>query len=217
MRRIVSQGEAYKYWAETFDEGTPILALESRVLEPMFEDVAGARVVDVGCGTGRWLRWMMARGATAVGCDLSREMLLRPPRDRVARADGLSLPFRDGWADVALCALAMGHMRPVAGAMGELARIARPGGRVVVSDFHPEALRRGWKRTFQHGGETMEMESDVYDVAELGHRDLMRESFTEAAFGEQERHYFEAAGKARWFDENREQAAILVATFRRRA
>ena len=37
-----------------------------------------------------------------------------------------------------------------------------------------------------------------------------------AAFGEQERHYFEAAGKLTWFDEMREQPAIFVARYRRR-
>ncbi len=128
MRRIVSQREAYRYWAETFDQGTAILALESRVLGPVMGDMAGRRVVDVGCGTGRWLRWLRERGAIAAGCDLSHEMLMRAPQDRVVQADGLKLPFLDACADIVLCALAMGHMRPIAKAMAELARIAKPGG-----------------------------------------------------------------------------------------
>lgn len=222
MRRIVSQREAYRYWAESFDDGTPILALEARALAPLVGDVSGARLIDVGCGTGRWLQWAAEQKANAIGCDLSCEMLAKALRKScgsfaLAQADGLRLPFRDSCADVVLCALAMGHMRPVAAAMAELARIAKPGARVIVSDFHPDALRRGWKRTFRYHGDTIEMESDSYAVDELAHRDLIRESFTEIPFGEEERHFFEAAGKAQWFDENRTQAAILAATFRRRA
>src|SRR5271170_1523417 len=44
MRRMVSQREAYRYWAESFDEGTPILALESRHLAPvLFDALPGKR------------------------------------------------------------------------------------------------------------------------------------------------------------------------------
>jgi hypothetical protein len=50
----------------------------------------------------------------------------------------------------------------------------------------------------------------------LAHDDLVLEEFRELPFGEQERHFFEAAGKGAWFDEMREQPAILIASYRRR-
>jgi len=74
-RRIVSPREAYREWAATFDQGTPILALESLILQPLMPDVGGKRFLDLGCGTGRWLQWAIARGARAFGADLSHEML----------------------------------------------------------------------------------------------------------------------------------------------
>ena len=101
-------------------------------------------------------------------------------------------------------------------AMAELARIAAPGARVIVTDFHPDALRRGWKRTFKSGADTIEMESEPYSISELAHDDLALDEFHEFPFGEQERHFFEAAGKGAWFDEMRDQPAILVASYRRR-
>jgi ubiquinone/menaquinone biosynthesis C-methylase UbiE len=225
MRRIVSAREAYRHWADSFDEGTPILALESRHLTPVLSsalpEVAGKRFLDIGCGTGRWLRWAVDRGAHAIGADLSIEMLGAALRKtglsgRIVQADASATPFRDACADVVLCALVIGHMRPVSRAMAELARIAASGARVIVTDFHPDALRRGWKRTFKNGTDTIEMESEPYSISELAHDDLVLEEFRELPFGEQERHFFEAAGKGAWFDEMLEQPAILIASYRRR-
>jgi malonyl-CoA O-methyltransferase len=225
MRRIVSLREAYRYWAESFDQGTPILALESRHLAPVLSNVlleaAGKRFLDIGCGTGRWLGWAVERGARATGADLSFEMLdvaLHKPglSGRIVQADAIATPFRDACADVVLSALVIGHMPSIRQAMAELARLAAPGARVIVTDFHPDALRRGWKRTFRIGEDTIEMESDPYPIAELVHDDLLPDDFREVPFGDEERHFFEAAGKAAWFDEMREQPAILIASFRRR-
>ncbi len=221
MRRIVSPREAYREWAATFDRGTPILALESRILAPLLPDVAAKRFLDIGCGTGRWLQWAIDRGAHAFGADLSQEMLrvaaTKPAiAHRLVQADAMSTPFRDASADVVVSALVIGHMRPIAAAMAELARLAAPGATVIVSDFHPDALKRGWKRTFKSGADTVELESDSYPISELTHPDLILEKWIEPPFGDAERHYFEAAGKLDWFNEMCEQPAIVVARYRRR-
>jgi malonyl-CoA O-methyltransferase len=193
MRRILPAREAYPYWAETFDQGTPILALESRVLAPVLSNlspsVAGRRFLDIGCGTGRWLEWALDRGALATGADLSIEMLRQGVRKpalagSVVQADAMLPPFRDASADVVLCALVIGHMHPIPQALAALARLAAPGGRVIVTDFHPDALRRGWKRTFRSGADTIELESNPYSISELSNDSLELEDFREISFGE---------------------------------
>ena len=60
------------------------------------------------------------------------------------------------------------------------------------------------------------MESSPYPLAELAHPDLLLDDFREVPFGEEERHFFEAAGKGAWFDEMRQQPAIVIASYRRR-
>jgi ubiquinone/menaquinone biosynthesis C-methylase UbiE len=213
--------EAYARWAPTFDcENSAIVALETRCLVPRMPDVAGVRLVDIGCGTGRWLRWAAGRGARAAGVDLSPEMLREAARKpeiagRVALGDGMRSPFRDGCAEVVVSTLAIGHMRPVSAAMAELARVAAPGATVIVTDFHPDALRRGWKRTFHSGGATIEVESEPYSIAELRHAELEPVDFMEAGFDEPERALFAAAGKSAAFDDVRGRSAIYVARFRR--
>jgi len=221
MRRILPPREAYRYWAASFDQGTPILALESRVLTPLLPDLNNQRFLDIGCGTGRWLAYAVHHGAISMGADLSSEMLRAAAHkpglaSRIVQADATATPFRNASADVVLSALTVGHIRPIAAALNELARIAAPGARVIVTDFHPDALKRGWKRTFRHGDDTIEMESDSYSTAELRHDDLLLERFLEVPFGDEERHFFEAAGKGAWFDEMRDQPAILIASYRRR-
>ena len=223
MSRLVSAPEAYRLWAESFDAGaSPILALETRHLEPLLGDVAGRRVIDAGCGTGRWLAWAHARGARIAGADFSPEMLrVASQKSRIAGnlvlADGRRLPFPAAFADIVLCTLAIGHMQPVAAAMAELARLARPGGRVIVSDFHPAALRLGWKRTFRCGSATCEIESAPYSVAALSHAALELEDLRELHFGEPERPWFDAAGKGgKAFDDACRTPAVLLACFRRR-
>lgn len=210
--------EAYRRWAATFDSGaSPILALESRVLDPLMPSVEGRRVLDLGCGTGRWLRWAVERGACGIGIDLSPEMLRAGHGigGRIALADAMRSPCRDGCADVVISTLALGHLRPIREAMREFARIASAGGWVIVTDFHPDALRRGWKRTFASGGETIEMESEPYSLDELGNERLRLVDFREAGFGEPERPIFDAAGKSELFERVRGHSAIFVARFRR--
>jgi SAM-dependent methyltransferase len=217
----VAPPEAYARWASTFDcENSAIVALETRCLIPRMPRVAGKRFVDIGCGTGRWLRWSVERGARAVGVDLSIPMLREVARKpeitgRVVCGDGLRAPFRTGSADVVVSTLALGHMQPVGAAMAELARLAAPGAWVMVTDFHPDALRRGWKRTFQSHGETIEMDSEPYSMAELRHPQLELEDCFEAGFDQPERAIFETAGKVAMFDQVRGQSAIFVARFRR--
>jgi SAM-dependent methyltransferase len=221
VREIVTAREAYRRWAPSFDQpGNPILALETRHLTPLLPDVAGKRFLDIGCGTGRWLSWAMKRGARAAGVDLSPEMLREAAHKpglagRLVQADGSNTPFARACGDVVLCTLALGHMQPIAVAMDELAQLTAPGGWLFVTDFHPDALRHGWKRTFRAGVDVFEMESEPYDIRDMGNSRLQLDRFLELGFDEPERPMFAAAGKSALFDEVRLQPAILIASYRR--
>ena len=80
--------------------------------EPGFDVVAwtldlvgvmpGFRVLDVGCGNGRYLAAPRSLGAEAVGCDLSVGILKTAPTDSVVTADAVALPFPAGRFDVVL-------------------------------------------------------------------------------------------------------------------
>jgi ubiquinone/menaquinone biosynthesis C-methylase UbiE len=59
-----------------------------------------------------------------------------------------ALPFDDAQFDLVLSALAFCHLPDLRPAVSEMARVLRPGGRVVISDFHPFCLLIGWRTAF---------------------------------------------------------------------
>lgn len=109
-------------------------------------DVAGADVLEVGCGSAPCARWLLTRGARVVGVDLSEGMLrhavaangrtgLRPA---LLRANAERLPLADGSFDSACSAFgAVPFVASLTAIFGEVYRVLRPGGRWVFAVTHP--------------------------------------------------------------------------------
>jgi malonyl-CoA O-methyltransferase len=210
--------EGYRLWAETWDATpSPIVALEHRMLLPWIAALAPCRAVDVGCGTGRWTARLGALGVDASAAMLVVAARKDGLRGRLAVADAAALPVATGWADVVLCALTFGHIRDQAGAMREFERVLRPGGALMVSDFHPDAAARGWRRTFRHDGQVYELENHPYSVArlcEMAHGLTLIE-VAEACIGEPERELFERAGRPELFQAACAGPAVLLTRWAR--
>jgi ubiquinone/menaquinone biosynthesis C-methylase UbiE len=225
MRVKLSPIEGYRLWAETWEsDPSAIVALESRWLSRWFADLRGKVVVDLSCGVGRWLAHAKSLGAIVFGTDLCLEMLDKAAKKpglagRLALADTRHLPLADGCADVVLCALSLGHMAPVESAMSELVRVVAPGGSLIVSDFHPDAAQRGWKRTFRNNGQLYEVETNSYRKEQLIRcalrGGLVLQGLREACFDDPEREIFRRAGKDDLFDRVRGLPAVLLARWTR--
>jgi len=112
----------------------------------------GQRVLDVACGPGFLTRAFARSGARATGIDAT-EAFLEFARAE-ARDEGLStvefragdaerLPFDDESFDVVACRAAFHHFPRPARVLGEMARVCRRGGRVLVADMlgHDDAER----------------------------------------------------------------------------
>ena len=106
-------------------------------------------MLDLACGTGRYSRLLLERGAAAVvALDFSADMLRRVSGvDRVC-ASMQQLPLAAAVFDGVICGLAIGHLPDISPWMGEVARVLRPGGALLYSDFHVEAARAGLTRSF---------------------------------------------------------------------
>ncbi|UPG85152.1 class I SAM-dependent methyltransferase [Luteibacter aegosomatis] len=156
---------AYALWAASYPAHAhnPLMHAEERaMLAAMPSSLEGMAVVDAGCGSGRYLRHVLARGATsATGVDLSPAMLhraeewIRPDqRERLTLVQGsiTALPLDDGVADVTVCGLVVGHVPDLDAALAELCRVTKPGGEILCSDFHPVGQALGWRRDFRADG-----------------------------------------------------------------
>ncbi|MFY1635627.1 demethylmenaquinone methyltransferase [Solwaraspora sp. WMMB335] len=100
---------------------------------------AGDRVLDVGAGTGVSTAELGRAGVWAVGTDISLGMLrtgrqARPEVPLLA-GDALALPFADASFDAVTISFALRNVVDTDGALAELARVTRPGGRLVVCEF----------------------------------------------------------------------------------
>jgi demethylmenaquinone methyltransferase / 2-methoxy-6-polyprenyl-1,4-benzoquinol methylase len=101
---------------------------------------AGDRVLDACCGTGDLAVAARAAGAGhVVGVDFSQPMLERArrkaPELEWVRADVLALPFGDGDFDVAVVGFGVRNVEDLAGAITELRRVLRPGGRLGILEI----------------------------------------------------------------------------------
>lgn len=110
----------------------------------------GRRILDLGCGKGRFARILAARGAQVVGLDVSAAMLAaaREAGLDCVRGSARRLPFRAASFDAAIAVEVFEHLEPRAldDACDELRRVLRPGGTFVLVDKSAYAMnaRRPW-------------------------------------------------------------------------
>jgi SAM-dependent methyltransferase len=129
------------FWADAPADPEP-WAWERRRALLLAEARAGERVLDLGCGAGRFLGALRAAGAEPVGVELAAAAAERaranvPGADvRLLEPDG-SLPLGHGEVDLVWCSEVLEHVPDVAHALLEVRRVLRPGGRALITvPFH---------------------------------------------------------------------------------
>jgi SAM-dependent methyltransferase len=139
---------------------------------------AGQRVLDVGCGTGKFVAALSER-AKVWGVDASPEMLevarSRAPRVRFKQASADALPFKDGWFERATMWLVI-HLLERPKALAEIRRVLASGGRIAVATFDPSYFGVFWFRDYFPSMEEI-------DRARFPTRDDFEQELAAAGFG----------------------------------
>ncbi|WP_431781484.1 demethylmenaquinone methyltransferase [Streptomyces chumphonensis] len=105
----------------------------------------GERVLDLAAGTGTSSLPFSRAGAYTVPCDFSTGMLAegrqRHPWLPFTAGDATRLPFRDDTFDAVTISFGLRNVQDTQAALGEMLRVTRPGGRIVVCEFSQPVLR----------------------------------------------------------------------------
>jgi SAM-dependent methyltransferase len=130
-------------------------------------NVAGARVLDLGCGEGRFSRMLGERGARTVGIDPIAPMIeaaqSRDPRGAYVRTGAEALPFRDASFDLVVSYITLVDIVLFREAIAECVRVLAPGSRLLVANlgFTSCALPgREWAR--DESGKKLHKQLDHY-------------------------------------------------------
>jgi len=222
----VSVKDGYERWAPTYDKcPNPLLGLEERQLRRTLPPLDGRRVLDLACGTGRWLAWMLSQGASSgLGVDFSPAMLAaahqKPElRNRLVLGDCRAIPLRDAEFDLAILSFVMGHIRDVARVIREVGRVTAAGADVYVSDLHPLAYAHGWYTGFRDESGSVEIATWPRSTDELlavwknSGFDCIQS--IDCRLGEPERPTFARAGKSKLFAVVRPVPVVLLCHFTR--
>jgi malonyl-CoA O-methyltransferase len=175
---VLGSREAYALWSANYPARAhnPLMAAEQQAMMALMPLVAGCAVLDLGCGSGRYGQIALERGARQViGIDNSLPML-RQAMFPVLAGEMDALPCESGAFDVVICGLAIGHipLPRMRQALGEIARVLKPGSSALISDFHPFLALTGHQRSFRDAvGQRFAVEhyvhlwSDYFDAARL--------------------------------------------------
>ncbi len=138
--------EAYDSWFDT-PLGAFVDQTETRCAFDLLRPLPGERILDLGCGTGNFSLKLAAAGAVVTGVDLSEEML-RVAEKRAnqeqrtidfLRGAGESLPFESESFDGVITMATLEFVDDPERVLGEMLRVTRPGGRVVVGAINRDS------------------------------------------------------------------------------
>jgi ubiquinone/menaquinone biosynthesis C-methylase UbiE len=172
-----SSVQAYEIWSETYDKqpGNLMIDLDEKIFADLIEtiDLRNKGIADIGCGTGRhWEKLYKEQPAFVMGFDVSSGMLRQLLRKYPAAlthhtTDNRMKQIPDNFIDCLISTLTIAHIENIEEAISAWSRVLKQDGDLVITDFHPEMLARGGKRSFKHGGRIHSVRNFIHSLEKL--------------------------------------------------
>lgn len=166
--------EAYDLWSDSYDmqPGNLMLDLDEIIFTTLLQDVelTDKTVADIGCGTGRHWPKLYAKSPIIVrGYDVSEGMLGKlklkfPDAITTQITDNRLLGTASASLDCIVSTLTIAHVKDLEETIETWARVLKPGGDLILTDFHPNALLKGGKRTFRHDNRQMSVINFIHPL-----------------------------------------------------
>ena len=222
QHQVQAEVNVFDLWAQVYDiQPNPLLTLEERKVTPLLPSVSGQNILDVGCGTGRWLvKLELLEPASLTGTDCSTAMLNRArlkvhPTTILENRQNSELPGEDASYSLVLASFVLSYLNDVALFARQCARVLRADGCLLISDMHPAtAAERGWARSFHIDGAKIETEAHSRTLMEI--ISIFRENgfevsvLIEPSFEEPEKLIFDDAGKLAEYEDLARVPAIYI-------
>lgn len=197
--------EAYDLWAPSYDFQPQNLML--RLDDELFHELLGGvslrdkTVVDIGCGTGRhWEKLLQQHPSQLAGFDVSDGMLTElkkkfPGAEVQLATDNFLSGISDATVDVVVSTLTIAHIQYMETALAAWARIVKPGGSIILTDFHPRLLADGGRRDFYSDEGHVVIRNFVHGIDRVIHvaksNGLNVSDYKERVADESVRHFYE--------------------------
>jgi cytosine/adenosine deaminase-related metal-dependent hydrolase/ubiquinone/menaquinone biosynthesis C-methylase UbiE len=225
---MATPSDVFDAWAQVYDDQpNPLLALEQRFLTRMLPDVSGLDVLDVGCGTGRWLQLLAPRRpASLLGVDTSSQMLQRATAkvgavSTLRLGSCVALPVQNTAADLVMASFVLSYLESAEAFARELHRVTRPGATVFLTDMHPNtATFCNWKRSFKANGTEEHLQTSSYSLQQI--TDTFQASgfelltHIEPCFDSPEKATFEQNGRLESYESSSNLPAIYILQLRKK-
>lgn len=196
---------AYDLWAADYDSQPDNMMLAwdedifSRLINTM--DLHNKIIADIGCGTGRhWKKIYERQPKKLIGFDVSEGMLSMlkqkfPTSETYHLMNDKLKELENESCDIIFSTLTIAHIKNAEKALHEWDQILRPGGEIIITDYHPTALAKGGRRTFNYHGKTIVVKNYVHSIQKLKgiarQLDLEVIHFTEKLIDESARPFYE--------------------------
>jgi cytosine/adenosine deaminase-related metal-dependent hydrolase/SAM-dependent methyltransferase len=218
----VSPQDGYRLVSCAYDaELNPMLLLEQRFLEQLLPPIKDLDVVDVGCGTGRWLTRLAAKEPRSLlGIDFSAEMLFQAKLK--LRGDAMlvlgnctNIPLPRCSADLILSSFVASYLEDLDVFAQQARRLLRADRSMFLTDLHPETTAAlGWRRGFHANGSFVSIATHARPLNEVLRSfekfGMEGKALLEPAFGDPERELFDRAGRMDAFESASGRPAIYL-------
>ncbi|MDK1031705.1 MAG: class I SAM-dependent methyltransferase [Planctomycetia bacterium] len=193
----VDAHEEFSQWAKTYDSSLLNFFLFNPAHSMILSEFAppeGSLVLDIGCGTGKLLQKLALRGCNVTGLDLCEEMVLvaqakaerAGAKGQFVVGDSEALPFGDHAFDFVTCSNSFHHYPNQEGAIAEMFRVLKNGGRLILLD----GCRDNWLGRLIYDFIITRVEGEVRHVPALAMRHLLRQAGFREVVQLQRSHFF---------------------------
>ena len=168
---------AYNHWAGSYDSQPDnlMLALDDEVFSGLLNhiNIKNKIIADIGCGTGRhWKKMLDNEPKKIIGFDVSEKMLKMlqqkfPQAETHRLINNKLLQLKNESCDCIISTLTIAHIQNAEEAITEWNRVLKPGGQMIITDYHPLALEKGGKRTFMHHDRIIAVKNYVHTLENL--------------------------------------------------